>query len=288
MSKHAVLIQAHTQPKLTSALIRKIQDPDFYFFIHVDAKSTCYEEYKKMENKNVKVLSERFNVNWGAYEQIVLTIVLIKEAKSTGIDFDYYHLISGQDVVLKTSEEIKSFFSKNEYVGYMELAHEQECSDRYMLYHLNGVVNLKTKFGGILEYYFVKLQQCKLFFVPRRNLGYKAYKGSNWWTLNKVVIDYVLSFLKNNPSYIKRFRFTSCCDEVFFHTIVFNSPFKDRIYLSDLRYVDWKKRNVNDVLPHILKKIDYDEILNSGCLFARKIDENISRDLLEIIYGKFI
>lgn len=37
--------------------------------------------------------------------------------------------------------------------------------------------------------------------------------------MSREAIDYVVSFLDNNPSYEARFKYTNCCDEIFFRPL---------------------------------------------------------------------
>jgi hypothetical protein len=76
---------------------------------------------------------------------------------------------------------------------------------------------------------------------------------------------------------VKITRRSSCADEVYKQLLLYNSEYKETIYkdengdTDDLRLVDWK-RKVQDS-PHIFTSDDYDMIVNSKKLFARKFDE---------------
>ena len=90
-------------------------------------------------------------------------------------------------------------------------------------------------------------------------------------------------FCQKNPSFIKRFKYTNCCDEVFFHVIVMNSQYKNEIENNNLRYIDWKPTFPDESLPRILKEEDWEAMKNSNALFCRKIDWNASKSLIECI-----
>ncbi|MEG1087361.1 MAG: hypothetical protein RSD79_04765, partial [Cetobacterium sp.] len=68
---------------------------------------------------------------------------------------------------------------------------------------------------------------------------------------------------------------------LFFQTILMDSKFKDKIWklesefdnnLMALRYIDWKK---GPDFPRTLDESDYDDILKTETLFARKFNEKI-------------
>lgn len=51
---------------------------------------------------------------------------------------------------------------------------------------------------------------------------------------------------------------------------------------TDLRYVDWSEGEDH---PKILDESDYEKIMTSGKLFARKFDEEKSRIIIEKLYS---
>jgi len=50
---------------------------------------------------------------------------------------------------------------------------------------------------------------------------------------------------------------------------------------ENLTYVDWKTKH--DGHPKIMKIEDYEKIMNSDKLFARKFDKNIDENIIEKI-----
>lgn len=55
---------------------------------------------------------------------------------------------------------------------------------------------------------------------------------------------------------------------------------------NDFRYVDWHPRRAYRSLPLILNEEDYDDIVNSGMLFCRKVELGESDRLLEMLDEK--
>lgn len=74
------------------------------------------------------------------------------------------------------------------------------------------------------------------------------------------------------------------CDEMFLQTIVYNSSFKDKLYdkdyddscLGNQRYIDWKRGT-----PYTFRNEDFEELINSNCLFARKFNEKIDCKIID-------
>jgi len=88
--------------------------------------------------------------------------------------------------------------------------------------------------------------------------------------------------LEENPQFKKQFEYTSCSDEHFFQMIVMNSHFKNDVINNNLRYTDWSGGGSS---PKTLTIKDYDNLIKSDRLYARKFnldeDENIIKMLKE-------
>lgn len=285
---HAFLIQCHTSPQLVGLLIDRLRAPNHFFFIHVDGKTKKYEDFLELRSERVFFTSKRFKVNWGAEEQISLTLELLNLASQCDTCFEYYHLISGQDLPIVSNKTFDDFFntaSKQES-SFMELDKKTNINDRFMLFHCNKLWNVReSTFGKFWEKRVVNWQRKVSRYISLRSkLQLHPFKGNNWWSLNRKVVDYIIHYCNQHPEYLRRFRYTSCCDEVFFHTIVFNCPLRSSIVLDDLRYVDWTASYEGESLPRVLKESDYSKIINSKKLFMRKIDLTLSFSLIKKMY----
>lgn len=110
MTKHAYLIMAHNEFSLLRKLILLLDDSRNDIFIHVDKKS---KEFVKSSFMNLPTFSKvsfikSDKVTWGGYSLINCELKLLIEASNSF--HDYYHLLSGVDLPLKTQNEIHSFF----------------------------------------------------------------------------------------------------------------------------------------------------------------------------------
>jgi hypothetical protein len=77
------------------------------------------------------------------------------------------------------------------------------------------------------------------------------------------------------------FRWVDVPDELFFQTILMNSSLKERIINDDLRYIAWK--DLESGSPAILKLDDFDQMMQSPKLFARKFDMTVDAEVLDLI-----
>ena len=84
---------------------------------------------------------------------------------------------------------------------------------------------------------------------------------------------------------MKQYRFASCGDEVYKQTIIGNSFLFNSVYdkVDDykgcMRFIDWNKGN-----PYIFRSIDFEQLMSSDRMFARKFDEKVDIDIVERIF----
>ena len=114
MGKHAYLIIVHKDDKCFRTLIKLLDFKDNDIYIHMDKKN---KKYNKYEIESIVKYSnlyhiERKNVTWGGNSQIDTEIRLLEYASSNS-KYDFYHLLSGQDLPIKDQKYIHNFFDKN-------------------------------------------------------------------------------------------------------------------------------------------------------------------------------
>lgn len=106
-------------------------------------------------------------------------------------------------------------------------------------------------------------------------------KGSQWIAITHRLRDYFFDYLQTNPDYLQAFKYSHGADEIFFQTLLCNSPFADRNADYSLVYTDWscpgahpKTFTTDDLYP--LSEFDSQnrrENPQSATLFARKFDD---------------
>ena len=269
-------------------ILTDLFDDDFSFYIHIDKKSRiAKEEIELLENaKNVHFISREYNVNWSGFNHTKCILLLSKEAlKDKRIK--YIHLISGQDYPIKSCQEIKDLLVKKngaEFLAHFELPTKNWPAsngglNRVDYFHLYNLLNVKTKMGSKINSAFVKIQK-KLHLKRNREHLPKLYGGWSWWTLSYPCLKYVIDYTEKNPLFFKRFEYTAMACEMYFQTIIMNSPFKKNVINNDLRYIVFNEGNPN---PNILDESDYEGIVSSDAIFARKIVYPASKKLIEKI-----
>lgn len=286
---HAFMIIAHNQFELLEKLISALDDPRNDIFVHIDARVKNFNfNYFKGVVKHSRLVftDERLSLAWGDYSLVKCETLLLKTAiknENPQNPYEYYHLLSGVDLPIKSNDCIHRFFSENsgkEFVHYSSNSVEKCAVNRVRYYHiLRGSRNL---FNKIVAQVFLIAQ--KLVGVNRlKNTDIKVRKGCQWFSITDDLAKYVV---KKSAEYEKLFAHSYCCDEIFLQTIVENSDFKDKLYMPNcnnnheacMRLIDWQRGN-----PYVWRTEDFDEIMNSNCMFARKFDFDTDPEIVEKI-----
>ncbi|CAM4242393.1 Core-2/I-Branching enzyme [Pedobacter westerhofensis] len=275
----AHIIITHKNPSQLERILRKMQHPQFDFYIHVDKKVDIEDFRYLTEISGVKLIKNRLNCNWGGYSTLQAMVSSLKEVILSGVNYGFYNLLSGQDYPLKTNEEIYSFLTQN--AGKSFIYYETENTEwwdnavhRFQRYHLTDFnFKGKTFIEGLIN---------KLLPIRKFPFAMKLYGGckSSWWTLNKEGAIYVATFFVNETRMNKFLKFCWGTDEFIIPTILLNSPLKDNIINDNLRYIEFPEGMAN---PKILGVEDMEKMRSSNMLFARKFDTAISSDVLDAL-----
>ncbi len=288
MSRHAYLIMAHNQFNILKKLIVLLDDERNDIYIHIDRKVHNFDqaEFLPLVKRAKIVFIDRMTVKWGTYSMIKCELSLLGKAVQN--KYAYYHLLSGADLPIKSQDYIHEFFEINNGKEFIHFDNEKPDFDYYeriRKYHLFSTRS--NKLLKLLDYIFLRIQ--RLIKTDRlRNINVKLYKGSNWFSITNDFARYLLS---QEPRIKNLFSFTPCCDELFLHTILMESKYKnclyyskfDNNYISCMRCIDWNRGS-----PYIFRLVDYDFLMNSKFLFARKFDLNIDSEIVGRIYGKIM
>jgi hypothetical protein len=262
------LILAHKNLSQLDRLISALDHEQTKFFIHIDKKVPGREilNYRFLTNKNVTLLKSRIPVKWGGFSMVMATIKLL-QAASAG-NSGYYVLLSGEDFPLQPNANIHRFLSASygkEYLYYAKLPYEgwhNGGMDRVDYYWMGDHIE-----PGISKI-FLTFQKENLLKRPYFE-NFPPYGGSQWWCLTHECIQYILRFIRHNPVLIEYFKYTLCPDEVFFQTIIMNSPFKEQAINDNLKYIVYHG-NANH--PTLFEANDFSVLINSGKLWSRKFD----------------
>jgi hypothetical protein len=149
--------------------------------------------------------------------------------------------------------------------------------DRINYFQLYDLFDAKKKIQFFLIRQLVILQK-KLRYKRSYSdqLPQKLFGGSTYWSLNREALNYVINY--TDKGFLKRLKFTFCAEEIYFQTILLNSPYAKSIVNNNLRFIDWSSGKGG--YPAFLDESDFIEIISSNNYFARKIKNHSNLRLL--------
>ncbi len=293
MLRHAYLILAHKNPNQLRKLIEMLDSQQNDIFVHIDSKAADFKQEMFngiCKHSSLVILPERIKVNWGGVSIMRAELALLKSATSKE-KYDYYHLLSGMDLPIKSQEEIHSFFDKHkgkEFINLWKFKKSNLSRFRYFTIFPEGESKFRTR---IVNHIFKGLQMAVGF---RINKNVDFYFGSQWFSITDDLARYVVS---KEEWLEKVFRHTSTCDEIFLPTLVCNSEFKERLFvaepvesnrgstLGNMRLIDWT-RGESVRHPWTFRADDEKQLMASEYLWARKFDESVDSEIINRIYTR--
>jgi hypothetical protein len=279
MEKHAFLIIAHNEPRVLRVLLHLLDDPRNDVFLLLDARSEkMRREFAQWRQGRggFRLLDDPPKVFWGDISQVQAEFRLFREAYAAG-PYLYYHLLSGVDLPLCTMDALHRFFREHagcEFVSYWDdEAAARDVRRKVGRYHFftraQRKGTLRHSLLAPVNNLLLALQ--KVLRVRRGGQGWDFRKGGNWVSVTHAFCGHLLS---REGDVLRRFRHTLCPDEIFLQSVLWASPFREKLYRrggteceSSLRMVDWHREGPK---PYVWQGGDVPALLGSGALFARK------------------
>lgn len=300
MMKNAYLICAHAYYDQLYNLVFLLNSQNNDIYIHINAKSKMpdIDMLQQICTKSRIYFVDRIPMEWGESGLLRAQIILLEKATKQG--YDYYHLLSGQDLPIKSNTEIDAFLEGNKFNN---LSKQRRCNYINVIKQENNRRRTLVAQNNL----FVKNWRCKnviirkslkfinyLFVGGQLLVGYDRFKndrielcyGQPWWSITN---DAALYVLDHKTWLIDRFsKGVFGSDEVAIQTLIYNSPLRDTLYKNhDGLYVNLMKLDFNRGngmgSPYVWRNNDYDELINSDCLFARKFDGTLDGAIINRI-----
>ena len=229
-------------------MINTLDDEDVSFYLHIDKKSGISNKIIKKENVFILDESKCLDIKWGQNQMIHATTNLLKEAFYSNIQYDYFWFMSGQDFPIKSIDYIKKYLEKHRGANYIDV-----------------------------------MGPYKTLFFKRKNITGLEYNfGSSWWTLTHSSVEWMLDYLERHEEVLDFFDNSICPDESLFQSLFMKTPYTNTRENIKV-YLDWTGENRH---PKTLTINDYDTLMNSDFLIARKFDEKIDGEIINKLESK--
>lgn len=254
--KHAYLIIAHNEFGILQRLVSALDDDRNDIYIHFDRKVRELPEVK-VDKSGLHVLKNRIDVKWGTVSQIRCEYAIWREALNNG-PYGRYTLLSGTHYPLMEQEALSTYFEKKDgknLFPYMDRA------DDYQIDMKMQRINVAP--CSIIWRAALKAQRL---FGIRINRDLTFYNAGNWASLTEDAVKYLCA---NEGRIVKKYRWSFCGDEFFAPTELMSSDLAGSVEFSrDLLKFEIGRSNAKTYGAE-----DYDELIGSGCAFARKFSE---------------
>lgn len=311
MPKLAFLICTHEHPVHLGRLVRRLQHPDSHFFIYVDGKVPLEPFAAAVRGEErCHFVMPRHPVFWMGFSAVEAQLALMRAGIGSGEPFKYFVFLTGTDYPIRPVEQIHRFYARHtcEFIKYFRLEENVDWYRKVARFHaldlpfLNRREVFRTKGRTALWLPALTFGRLLSTLVPRsaRIPGFRLCGGSGHWSLTRGCVVHLLNAVRRYPQVREFFRWTHSPDEMYFHTLIANSPLRDNIlprkvvahwpanrtskyvteYGDDLKYIDWRRAKGS---PSTLDERDLPALLKSDKLFARKFHPQVSRTLMDRI-----
>lgn len=279
MNKHAYLIMAHSQFDLLKKIIQALDFEGHDIYVHIDKKVKELPDteafYDCVSASVLYFTKKRINVQWGGFSQIRAELLLMKECCKK--KYSYVHLISGADLPLKPAYKIYDFFENSGGKNFLDVSGSDnwsvEMTQWYTVfnenkYHSSLLASIREKFLWL---------QKKAHYQRSTYKQENIVKGSQWFSLTQNTIKYIL---ENKKRIWKTFLFTYAPDEMFIPTILYGTEYYKLVSekYHNMRYIEWDGKSRS---PKIFTISDFEAIMSSEALFARKFSADIDSEIIE-------
>ncbi|MEW6029438.1 MAG: beta-1,6-N-acetylglucosaminyltransferase [Chloroflexota bacterium] len=269
----AYLILVHRYPNQFKRLFRAIYHPANYYLIHVDKRSGVGLQ-KEIQDflagfSNASMLKSE-KALWGGYSLVNAELRGIKELLKMGLKWEFFINLSAQDFPLKSQAYIHNFLSLHKGKDFLKVANQS----KFRPDTLSRIENYVTESGDDI----VNTPVLKRPFLR----GVTPYIGNQWMILSRRFCEFV-SYSPEVERFKKFYRNTFIADEGFFQTVIMNTSYKGIIVNDDKRTIDWVPMGTIKLRPRDFTSKDATFLMSSQDLFARKFDETVDGDILDIL-----
>jgi hypothetical protein len=262
-------------------LVFRLAAPNTSFVLHIDRRAgPKARDYLNSRLQSIDRIfyAPRVDSRWGSYNGAVAIANCIHTAVRELPDVDRCVLLSGQDYPISSNQNISRFFEENRGREFIE-AFPIDITDQKQ-------VGWSPFYRFRRIHFWIGKQRYKLPLLRRGMPNVDVHHGSTWWALTGDAVRYLDIEMKQNRSFNRYLRTGFLVEEVYVPSLIMNSPFAERVTNYNVTFDQWTP----DSGPHpkVLDATDFDRLVSSPRLFARKFDlQKDSRilDMLDSHYG---
>jgi hypothetical protein len=278
----AYIISAYQGADAIIRLVRRLHAPDHAFFIHYDRRSSD-QQFARIaaglrDLQNVTLL-ERHKCRWGDFGHVLASLKAIRAIADGGFVYDYAVCLTAQDYPIKPDAAIRERLAAAAGASFMQATawpiptwmngRAIRWIEHYH-WHLPFPQWMRD-LGWERAWQNVAIPMKRK--IPN---GLHPYFGSSYWYLHRSCLKYAQEYVTAHPEYVRFFHHAHIPDEIFFQTMLMNSPLAPTVTTRTLTYVDWRPP-----WPGILTMDDLPKLRESDCLLARKFSPGVDGKILD-------
>jgi hypothetical protein len=276
----------YTDPERVARLVNRIQTNVDLVYIHYDNMigKQKFAEWKKIitekcPSHKFEIVS-KFRCKYLGFGIVDATLSAMKYFEN--FEYDYFIDLSGDAYPIRPLQDLKDELSKRDCAcfEYFKLPYSQwgAGNKNRLMYRHYFISNLSGKYPYAWGLRIPRLRKL----LP---LGLKPYGGRGSLCLQKRHVTYLLEFLKKHKEVTRFFKRVWGPPETFYQTVLLNSPLNFTICNKPVLYFDFSEGTSH---AKTFRKSDLQELSNSGCFFARKLNRNFDSEILDEIDKKII
>ncbi len=272
----AYFIMVHQYPNQFKKLFKAIYHSENHYLIHIDKKSDNQLHVEIQDFlagfPNVSLLKS-MTTNWGGYSLVDAELKGIKTLLQLNKDWKFFINLSGQDFPLKTQAYIFDYLNRNQGKDFLKLSNQKNIRPETLNRIENYVVETDSEIHSVAP-------TLKRSFLR----GVTPYIGNQWMILSRRFCEFV-AYNKEVERFKSFYKNTFIADEGFFQTVIMNTSYKNNVIVNDdKRAIDWiQLPDEIKLRPRNFTAADASSLLNSQHLFARKFDETVDKEIMQIL-----
>jgi len=304
----AYIITAYQDPEQLYSTVSALTHESCDFYIHIDKKvdiSPFISVCLRLKNvSRITWIENRQWICWGGWSQVKSILKLLEKVFLSKLEYDRIVCISGTDYPIYSNEQIITEFEKHPFKQYLMGLNVSNCQiedikqkiNRYWFFDfkIRNLFILRFIIGKINGFFVTRLIN---FFIKKdvhsllNGKQVDIYFGSDYWALTYECAKYLYQVAINEKLLMKYLEFCFVPSELFVHTILYNSEYRDQCELIEepyyeelqsvtpLHYIDIK-------YPFKVQELDesyFKELLKSKKMFFRKASSVKSNELIKLI-----
>lgn len=272
MNRHAYLILVHTNPCQIRNLLKCLDNQYNDIYVHIDGNSAIMpSDLEGVCSKSPVTFVPSVSVRWGGVSILRAELNLLSVA--TQIPHLYYHLISGQDMPIKSQNFIHKFFEEHTGLEFVESNVPTAHTLRRVIYPTlfpEGSGRFYTNLLNHIGKFVCKVLGMKI------NTQVQFYQGSQWFSITH---NFATFIVEHHQWMEQVFTRTTLCDEFLIPTLLQMSPYHSNRVDDNLRLIEMG-RGKSMRHPWTYLVTDREMLMQSSKLWARKFDETVDNEII--------